>query len=111
LAVTGADGPLDSSAADVFADRGPLSPEDEDVDDGPVEPEPRAGAESLDEPFDPSEPELSAYATPGIASKPAPTPSATASAPTRPTDHADPDPTFSKDLRCSTSIRRREVAR
>ena len=50
-------------------------------------------AESEDPPLvDPAEPVESAKAT-GIAATAAPTPNATANAPTRPTYRADPDPT------------------
>ena len=103
--------PLDSSAEDVWAERGPVRPEvaefdfdddgeesadGEESDDGPDESGPLAEAEPFDEPEDPSDPELSACARPGIANMPEPTPSATASAPTRPTVHAEPGSTFSK---------------
>ena len=83
--------------------RGPRVFEDEDDDDGA-----ESAAEASDDA--PSEPEVSAAAMPGIAIKPAPTPRATASTPTRPTYHAGPDPVGGTLARV-TSIGRTSLAR
>jgi hypothetical protein len=99
----------DGAAGDAVV-RGPRCPvDDDDGDDGDDEDEsdePRP-AES-DDPAEPPEPELSAFATPGMNSTPAPTPRATANAPTRPTY---PDTPSSNEVRSSTAISRTSRSR
>ena len=62
------------------------------------------------EPDDPAEPVVSANATAGMAATAAPTPNATANAPTRPTNRDDPDPITPGTPRPGSSIPRTRPA-
>ena len=69
--------------------------------DEPVDDDETDDPDELDEltPVEPAEPVVSAKATAGIDAIAAPTPKATANAPTRPTKRDEPDPTTSDSAR------------
>jgi hypothetical protein len=88
------DGAVDVSedGAEFTSPRAPeRAPRREPADELSEEPEPDDSDDSDDDPVDPSEPRRSANAT-GIDTTAAPTPRATANAPTRPTYRAHTDP-------------------